>query len=290
MSVAVNVYLNMSIKENIIKPVELPILNGLPVYNQNIPLCIKLAGYLFYPLIKWYYNKRKKYAFKRLLPRLLTDLSNCHNRKEIKKLLGNPKYLLNGSNFRSSYGSEILIPDVVEVYENRFCHIRLWFKDNHIVDYSGTATITQWDKYIALKHKTYNKTKNEDDEKIGELFDCKKRELLDKDLNLNNFKYFLHFSFPNKNIPINNEQINEIYSLVNTTSKYLKILDLNVVIIKTQKAREAMFKDVGYETFSSAIEFLIRFALINPEILDTAKLISSFEIELVKKYIHLVDK
>jgi len=123
----------------------MPVIDELPW--RKIPVWIRIICNIFPGIIRWRLKKRRQRINDNILPNLTRQVRRCHNRSELEKLLGQPKYILKGEgNYEvTSPDNTGMIPDTVEIFLTRDCRIDLWFKDNHLHSITGSEYIWPWD-------------------------------------------------------------------------------------------------------------------------------------------------
>ena len=104
------------------------------------PRWVWLCGRVFSPFVRRWRIPARARAESRL-HHLMNGLRQCETRDELERLLGKPKYALQGDLFLS--GS--FVPDRAETYEKDGCLIDLLFENDHLHSASGCVPYTAWD-------------------------------------------------------------------------------------------------------------------------------------------------
>ncbi len=113
-----------------------------PLQTGGLRLVRCLAG-LFRPIvIIWRVFSQK--TLESRVNEKLDELKTCRKREDLQRLLGEPRYVVDGA----VCGTEDR-PDLIECYESEGCCIDLWFKDNRLVNTSGFVKPTLWDVALA---------------------------------------------------------------------------------------------------------------------------------------------
>jgi len=259
------------------------------IFPQKIPFRVRFFGIVFRPFVRYCRRRKKADIFKHTLPNLMEKVQRCCCRAELEKILGKPKYVLRGDNFISySPNGEILVPKFVETYIKKGCQIDIWFSHDRMIHFTGSLFISPWDKISGITCDN-NLDKKEKNHKRNFLSFSKDKEkkMLDEDINLDNFKEFLKIYFPERNNPVDEKLIPQIFNILKSTNKYSKLSDLKKILQRTSKAHKALCNEIKF--YSVASEFVTILAFTHPEIREGTNLISQIHVDLIKKFEHLIE-
>ena len=115
-----------------------------------IPAFHFLIGWIIAPLTRRRMAARAEARMERVSA-IEIKVRECQTRESLESLLGPPRYAMSGDAYSSISAdqSNVLRPDLVEVYNSDGCIIALQFKGGRITSATGWPAYTTWEK-IAL--------------------------------------------------------------------------------------------------------------------------------------------
>jgi len=127
----------------ILQESDVDVLDKMPACEPSI--FVRICCFVFCPFVSRL-REQHRILKESKLEAHLRHVQACADRADVKQLLGNPRFAVQGRGFEAQReDGELLEPDVVEMYFTNGYVTSLWFKEGTLCHISAWVEVTSWD-------------------------------------------------------------------------------------------------------------------------------------------------